>query len=50
MLKRNNSLPPEQDDVGSDSLISFDEVVGIAKRQGWLVGAVGILGAGLGLA
>ena len=33
-----------------DPTISFDEVLGVARRQGWLAASIGVLGAALGLA
>lgn len=50
MLNRNRPFEPHAEDGERDVSISFDEVLGMARRQGWLVAAVGILGAGLGLA
>ena len=50
MLTRNQPPPNETDDFERDATISFDEIYGIARRQGWLVVTVGLLFAGLGLA
>ena len=54
MLKRNPyQRAPEQDqsdDAAVDASISFDEILGIARRQAWIVALVGVIGAGLGVA
>lgn len=50
MLNRNQSYEQSPEDGERDVSISFDEVLGMLRRQGWLVAAMGVLGAGLGLA
>lgn len=50
MLNRRDAYAQETEEQERDVSISFDEVLGMFRRQGWLVAAVGILGAGLGLA
>jgi len=49
MLQRGPKIDQDPEDVDRDVSISFDEVVGIARRQAWLVMIIGILGAGIGL-
>jgi succinoglycan biosynthesis transport protein ExoP len=49
MLRHNPTVEQDPDHVDRDVSISFEEVVGIARRQAWLVVIVGILGAGFGL-
>jgi succinoglycan biosynthesis transport protein ExoP len=51
MVKRQNSLRGyETEEIERDNTISFDELLGVVRRQGLLVGGVGLLAGIFGLA
>lgn len=50
MLKSNLRHQGDQAEDDGDVTISLDEVLGVARRQGWLAVSIGVLGSALGLA